>query len=71
MNKLATAILVAPFVAISAAAAASSNSATTLEDVVAHYRKFFSFASPKPTDAMPIVLTPQDEADIVAFLKLL
>jgi cytochrome c peroxidase len=42
------------------------NSAKTLEDVVAHYAKFFAFAS-----GGLIQLTPGDERDIVAFMKLL
>src|SRR5262245_21354674 len=42
------------------------NSAKTLEDVAAHYAQFFSFVT-----GGAIVLTPQDQADIVAFLKLL
>jgi cytochrome c peroxidase len=50
------------------------NSARTLEDLVAHYNKFFEVASdvdgagPKPP---LIVLTPEDQADIVAYMKLL
>jgi hypothetical protein len=50
------------------------NSARTLEDVVAHYHKFFEVASdvdgPGPNPPL-IVLTPGDQADIVAYLKLL
>jgi cytochrome c peroxidase len=42
------------------------NSSKTLEDVAAHYTKFFNVAS-----GGLIVLTPQDERDIVAFMKLL
>ena len=42
------------------------NSATTLEDVAAHYTRFFSFVT-----GGFIALTPQDEADMVAFMKLL
>jgi cytochrome c peroxidase len=42
------------------------NSAKTLEDVAAHYARFFLTLPPPVT-----VLTPQDEADIVAYLKLL
>jgi len=42
------------------------NSAKTLEQVVAHYAKFFNIAS-----GGLIVLTPGDERDIVAFLNLL
>jgi cytochrome c peroxidase len=41
------------------------NSAKTLEDVVAHYARFFL------TLPNPVILTPQDQADIVAYLKLL
>jgi len=50
------------------------NSARTLEDVVAHYNKFFEVASdfdgPGPQPPL-IVLTPGDQADIAAYLKLL
>jgi cytochrome c peroxidase len=42
------------------------NSAKTLEDVARHYAKFFNVAS-----GGLITLTPQDERDIVAFMKLL
>jgi len=42
------------------------NSARTLEDVAAHYANFFKVAS-----GGLIVLTPEDERDIVAFMKLL
>ena len=42
------------------------NSAKTLEDVAAHYARFFLTLPPPVT-----ILTPQDEADIVAYLKLL
>jgi cytochrome c peroxidase len=42
------------------------NSAKTLEDVAAHYAKFF-FAS----SGGRIVLTPQDQQDIAACMKLL
>jgi len=42
------------------------NSAKSLEDVAAHYAKFFSFVT-----GGAIVLTPQDQQDIVAFMKLL
>ena len=41
------------------------NSAKTLEDVVAHYARFFL------TLPNPVVLTEQDQADIVAYMKLL
>ena len=50
------------------------NSARTLEDVVEHYRKFFLIVTdvdgPGPLEPL-IVLTEQDKADIVAFMKLL
>jgi cytochrome c peroxidase len=42
------------------------NSARTLEDVVGHYTQFFAIVS-----GGFLVLTPQDQADIVAFMKLL
>jgi cytochrome c peroxidase len=42
------------------------NSAKTLEDVAKHYTRFFNFV----TGGL-IQLTPQDEADLVAFMKLL
>jgi cytochrome c peroxidase len=42
------------------------NSAKTLEDVAAHYARFFDFVT-----GGFIVLTEQDQADIVAFMKLL
>jgi hypothetical protein len=41
------------------------NSAKTLEDVAAHYARFFEKIP------APVTLTPQDQADIVAYLKLL
>jgi cytochrome c peroxidase len=41
------------------------NSARTLEEVMAHYTKEFLRISPR------LALTPQDEADVVAYLKLL
>jgi cytochrome c peroxidase len=50
------------------------NSAKTLEEVVAHYTKFFAIVSDPdgPGPIPPLVqLTPQDEADVVAFMKLL
>lgn len=43
------------------------NSARTLEDVAAHYARLFAVFDPRN----PIFLTAQDEADIVAYLKLL
>jgi cytochrome c peroxidase len=42
------------------------NSAKTLEDVAAHYALFFDFVT-----SGALVLTPQDQADIVAYMKLL
>lgn len=42
------------------------NSAKTLEDVAAHYALFFNVVT-----GGGIVLTPQDQADMVAYLKLL
>lgn len=50
------------------------NSAKTLADVVAHYRNFFLLTSDLdgPGPMPPFIdLTPQDEADIVAYMKLL
>ena len=44
------------------------NSAKTLADVAAHYAEFFKAIS-NPKD--PLILTPQDQADIVAYLRLL
>ena len=41
------------------------NSAKTLADVAAHYARFFL------TLPHPVILTPQDQADIVAYMKLL
>ena len=43
------------------------NSARTLEDVAAHYARLFAIFDPRH----PIILTAQDQADIVAYLKLL
>jgi cytochrome c peroxidase len=40
------------------------NSAKTLEEMAAHYARFFAFIS-------PIVLTEQDQQDMVAYMKLL
>jgi cytochrome c peroxidase len=42
------------------------NSAKTLEDVMIHYTKFFAFVTNGG-----LMLTPQDQADVVAFMKLL
>jgi cytochrome c peroxidase len=48
------------------------NSAKTLEDVAAHYAKFFALISTSPGGGEPaLVLTEQDQADIVAYMKLL
>ena len=41
------------------------NSARTLEDLATHYQEF-----PKRV-ANPVILTDQDKADIVAYMKLL
>jgi cytochrome c peroxidase len=43
------------------------NSARTLEDVAAHYTRLFAVFDPRN----PILLTAEDEADIVAYMKLL
>jgi cytochrome c peroxidase len=42
------------------------NSAKTLEDVLAHYKTFFEIATNGA-----LILTPRDQKDIVAFIKLL
>ena len=48
------------------------NSAKTLEDVAKHYAKFFAIVSAPPGGGPPaIVLTEQDQADLVAYMKLL
>lgn len=48
------------------------NSAKTLEDVVNHYATFFAIATDCAFDGdPPLVMTAQDKADLVAFLKLL
>jgi cytochrome c peroxidase len=48
------------------------NSAKTLEDVVKHYAKFFAIVSTPPGGGPPaLVLSEQDQADLVAYLKLL
>jgi cytochrome c peroxidase len=48
------------------------NSAKTLEQMVEHYKKFFILVSTPPGGGEPtIVLTDQEMADIVAYLKLL
>jgi len=47
-------------------------SAKSLEDVLAHYATFFLIASgPAIGRPEPIVITDQDQADAIAFLKLL
>jgi cytochrome c peroxidase len=50
------------------------NSAKTLADVAAHYATFFSIATdadgPGPNPPL-VTLTPRDQADIVAYMKLL
>lgn len=43
------------------------NSARTMEDTAAHYAKLFAVLFP----GNAVILTPQDQADIVAFMKLL
>ncbi|HEX6624768.1 MAG TPA: hypothetical protein VF064_13730 [Pyrinomonadaceae bacterium] len=48
------------------------NSAETLEDVAAHYARFFAVVTTPPGGGVPgILLTDEDRADIVAYLKLL
>lgn len=48
------------------------NSAKTLEDLVAHYARFFALVTTPPGGGDPaLVLTEQDQADIVTYLKLL
>ena len=47
------------------------NSAKTLEDVMAHYAIFFAIVTPPPGVPGSVRLTAQDQADIVAFMKLL
>jgi hypothetical protein len=48
------------------------NSAKTLEDLAAHYQRFFAIISTPPGGGEPaLLLTAQDQADIVAYLKLL
>jgi cytochrome c peroxidase len=43
------------------------NSAKTLEDVAEHYKKFFEIV----TAPNPLILTDQDQKDMVAYMKLL
>jgi cytochrome c peroxidase len=48
------------------------NSAKTLEDVLRHYALFFAIVTDPAFDGdPPVILTEQDQADIIAFLKLL
>jgi hypothetical protein len=48
------------------------NSAKTLEQLMEHYAKFFAIVTdPKVDGDPPLILTPQDQADMIAFLKLL
>lgn len=48
------------------------NSAKTLEDVARHYATFFAIVSSPPGGGAPaLVLSEQDQADIVAYMKLL
>ncbi len=48
------------------------NSAKTLEDVLRHYAQFFAIVTDPSIDGdPPLILTEQDQADIIAFLKLL
>jgi len=48
------------------------NSAKTLEDLLRHYAVFFSIITDPAFDGNPpVILTEEDQADIIAFLKLL
>ena len=48
------------------------NSAKTLEHVLRHYAQFFAIVTDPSIDGdPPLILTEQDQADIIAFLKLL
>jgi cytochrome c peroxidase len=48
------------------------NSAKMLEDVLRHYAQFFAIVTDPSIDGdPPLILTEQDQADIIAFLKLL
>ena len=48
------------------------NSAKTLEDLLQHYARFFeTVTAPKFDRNPPVILTAEDQADIIAFLKLL
>jgi cytochrome c peroxidase len=46
------------------------NSARSLEEVLEHYQRFFQFINEQLPDFFPL-MTEQDKADVVAFLKLL
>lgn len=48
------------------------NSAKTLEDVLRHYAQFFAIVTDPSIDGdPPLILTERDQADIIAFMKLL
>lgn len=48
------------------------NSRKTLEDVIEHYATFFAIATDTNIDGdPPLIFTPQDKADLLAYLKLL
>jgi cytochrome c peroxidase len=47
------------------------NSSKTLEDVAAHYALFFLIVTSGIPGVPPLILTTQDQADIVAYMKLL
>ncbi len=48
------------------------NSRRSLEDLIEHYAVFFQIATDTPIDGDPsLIMTAQDKADLVAFLKLL
>jgi hypothetical protein len=46
------------------------NSSRTLEEVLNHYNRLFQFINDQVPDLLPL-MTDQDQADIIAFLKLL
>lgn len=50
-----------------------NNAAKSLDEVLDHYQLFFLIASPVvfPPGTPPIVISEQDKADVIAFLKLL
>jgi cytochrome c peroxidase len=49
-----------------------NNGAKTLDDVLDHYARFFVVATPLAIPgALPLILSEQDKADVVAFLNLL